>query len=129
MASFITENNKYFLDANKATPAIPDSASWATFLRVHDELTLEMVTPEVRKIIYDALEPRGAEFRNGLGVSGRTANFLGNNPDRIIMAYSVLLSLPGIPIIYYGDEIAAQNNFHTPKRLPKQENKIKRKIK
>lgn len=129
-ASFITENNKYFLDANKATPAIPDSASWATFLRVHDELTLEMVTPEVRKIIYDALEPRGAEFRNGLGVSGRTANFLGNNPDRIIMAYSVLLSLPGIPIIYYGDEIAAQNNFSYAKKAAKtrEQNQKKNKI-
>ena len=65
------------------------------------------------------LEPRGAEFRNGLGVSGRTANFLGNNPDRIIMAYSVLLSLPGIPIIYYGDEIAAQNNFSYAKKAAK----------
>ena len=128
-AAFITENNKYFIDANKATPSIPDSASWATFLRVHDELTLEMVTPEVRKVIYDELEPRGAEFRKGLGVSGRTANFLGNNADRIIMAYSTLLSLPGIPIIYYGDEIAAQNNFSYAKKAAKNREQSQKKNK
>lgn len=110
-AMFITEDNKYFIDAHKHTPPIPDTASWATFLRVHDELTLEMIKQDEREIIYDALEPKGCEFRKGLGVSGRLANFLDNNPDRISMAYSVLLSMPGIPIIYYGDEIAAQNNF------------------
>lgn len=122
-ATFITENSKYFTDANNDTPQIPQSASWATFLRVHDELTLEMVDPSVRKIIYDTLEPKGAEFRKGLGVSGRVANFLDNNPNRIIMAYSTLLSLPGIPIIYYGDEIVAKNNFlYAKKEAKKREN-------
>ena len=110
-AMFITEDNKYFIDANKHTPQIPETASWATFLRVHDELTLEMINPDDRELIYNALEPKGCEFRKGLGVSGRTANFLDNNPDRITLAFSTLLSMPGIPIIYYGDEIAAQNNF------------------
>lgn len=130
-AAFIMEDNKYFIEANKATPAIPQTASWATFLRVHDELTLEMVSPEVRQVIYEALEPKGAEFRKGLGVSGRVANFLGNNSDRIIMAYSALLSLPGIPIIYYGDEIAAQNNFSYAKKAAKtrEQNQKKNKIK
>ena len=130
-AAFITEDNKYFTEANKATPSIPNSTSWATFLRVHDELTLEMVSPEVRQVIYDALEPLGAEFRKGFGVSGRAANFLNNNADRIIMAYSTLLSLPGIPIIYYGDEIAAQNNFSYAKKAAKkrEQNQKKNKIK
>ena len=130
-AAFITEDNKYFTEANKATPSIPNSTSWATFLRVHDELTLEMVSPEVRQVIYDALEPLGAEFRKGFGVSGRAANFLNNNADRIIMAYSTLLSLPGIPIIYYGDEIAAQNNFSYAKKAAKKRelNQKKNKLK
>ena len=110
-ASFITEDSKYFKDAVKATPSIPDSASWATFLRVHDELTLEMVTPEMRQLIYDELEPKGAPFRKGFGVSGRMANFLDEDHDHITMAFSVLLSMPGIPIIYYGDEIGAKNNY------------------
>lgn len=115
-ASFITEDSKYFQEAVKQTPNIPESASWATFLRVHDELTLEMVTPEMRELIYGALEPKGAPFRKGFGVSGRMANFLDQDHDHIEMAFSVLLSMPGIPIIYYGDEIGAKNNFDNAKK-------------
>lgn len=115
-ASFITEDSKYFKEAVKQTPSIPESASWATFLRVHDELTLEMVTPEMRELIYDALEPKGAPFRKGFGVAGRMANFLDEDHDHIEMAFSVLLSMPGIPIIYYGDEIGAKNNFDNAKK-------------
>ena len=115
-ASFITEDSKYFKEAVKQTPNIPESASWATFLRVHDELTLEMVTPEMRELIYQALEPKGAPFRKGFGVSGRMANFLDEDHDHIEMAFSVLLSMPGIPIIYYGDEIGAKNNFNNAQK-------------
>lgn len=115
-ASFITEDSNYFKDAVKQTPSIPDTASWATFLRVHDELTLEMVTPEMRQLIYNALEPKGAPFRKGFGVAGRMANFLDEDHDHIEMAFSVLLSMPGIPIIYYGDEIGAKNNFENAKK-------------
>ena len=110
-ASFVSEDSSHFKEIVKRTPNIPDSASWATFLRVHDELTLEMVTPEMRQLIYDALESKGAPFRKGFGVSGRMANFLDEDHDHITMAFSVLLSMPGIPIIYYGDEIGAKNNF------------------
>lgn len=115
-ASFITEDSNYFKEAVKQTPSIPDTASWATFLRVHDELTLEMVTPEMRQLIYNALEPKGAPFRKGFGVAGRMANFLDEDHDHIEMAFSVLLSMPGIPIIYYGDEIGAKNNFENAKK-------------
>ena len=115
-ASFITEDSNYFKEAVKQTPSIPDSVSWATFLRVHDELTLEMVTPEMRQLIYNALEPKGAPFRKGFGVAGRMANFLDEDHDHIEMAFSVLLSMPGIPIIYYGDEIGAKNNFENAKK-------------
>ncbi len=115
-ASFISEDSRYFKEAVKQTPSIPESASWATFLRVHDELTLEMVTPQMRQLIYDALESKGAPFRKGFGVSGRMANFLDENHDHIEMAFSVLLSMPGIPIIYYGDEIGAKNNFDNAKK-------------
>lgn len=67
-----------------------------------------MVTPEMRELIYNALESKGAPFRKGFGVAGRMANFLDENHDHIEMAFSVLLSMPGIPIIYYGDEIGAK---------------------
>ncbi len=118
-ATFITEDKKYFTDAYKKTPEIPNSASWGMFLRVHDELTLEMVSPEVREIVFDNLVEKGASFRKGFGVSGRMANFLDNNPDRIEEAFSVLFSLPGIPIIYYGDEVGVRNNFENAKKSEK----------
>ncbi len=115
-ASLVSADNSYFWKAYKHTPQIPPSASWAIFLRVHDELTLEMVDPETRALLYEDLAPKGATFRKGYGVSGRLANFLDNNPERIGMAFSILLSLPGVPIIYYGDEIGVQNNFANAKR-------------
>ena len=115
-ASLVAGDNKYFWKAYKQTPQIPQSTSWAIFLRVHDELTLEMVTPEMRELLYSDLVSKGAAFRKGYGVSGRLANFLDNNPNRIGMAFSILMSLPGVPIIYYGDEIGVQNNFANAKR-------------
>ncbi len=115
-ASLITQDKKYFIDAYKKTPSIPKTASWAIFLRVHDELTLEMVSPEVREIIFENLVDKGASFRKGFGVAGRMANFLDKNPNRIEEAFSILLSLPGIPIIYYGDEVGAANNFEHAKK-------------
>lgn len=125
-ASFVTEDKKYFIDAYKNTPQIPKTAAWGMFLRVHDELTLEMVSPEVRKIVYNDLIAKGAEFRKGFGISGRLSNFLDKNPDRIEMAYSILFSLPGIPIIYYGDEVGVTNNFENAKisALLRSKNKI-----
>ena len=115
-AALVTGDKQHFINAYKDTPQIPSTAAWGIFLRVHDELTLEMIDPQTREIIYNALITKGAEFRKGLGVSGRMANFLDNNPDRIEMAFSILLSLPGIPIIYYGDEIGARNNFENAKK-------------
>lgn len=75
-----------------------------------------MVNQKTRELLYEDLSPKGASFRKGYGVSGRLANFLDNNPDRIGMAFSILMSLPGIPIIYYGDEIGIQNNFANAKK-------------
>ena len=122
-ASLITGDKKYFYEANKETPKIPSTAAWGVFLRVHDELTLEMVEPQVREIIYKELSPKGASFRKGFGVSGRMANFLDKDPDRIELAFSILMSLPGIPIIYYGDEVGVANNFKNAKK-----SEVKRKI-
>lgn len=115
-ASLITEDKKYFIDAYKNTPEIPKSAVWGLFLRVHDELTLEMVEPEVRELIYSKLVNKGASFRKGFGVSGRLSNFLDKNPTRIEEAFSILFTLPGVPIIYYGDEAGVSNNFENAKK-------------
>ncbi len=118
-ATIVSGDSSYFWQTKKQTPDIPESASWAVFLRVHDELTLEMVNQKTRELIYENLADKGAEFRKGYGVSGRLADFLDNNPDRITMAFAVLLSMKGIPIIYYGDEIGIRNNFSYAQRWAK----------
>lgn len=125
-ASMITNDNKPFWKALALTPKVPDSTTWAMFLRVHDELTLEMVDLKTRKLIYDSIVGKGEEFRKGLGVSGRMANFLDNDPKRINLAFSILLSMPGMPIIYYGDEIGAQNNFEYAKKAAKDRERIQK---
>ena len=110
-ATLVSGDKKYFIDNYKKTPAIPKTAAWGNFLRVHDELTLEMVSPEVRSVIFEGLVDKGANFRDGFGVSGRLANFLDKNPNRIEEAFAILFSVPGIPIIYYGDEVGVTNNY------------------
>ncbi len=86
------------------TPEIPDNCQWCTFLRNHDELTLEMVTPEERDWMWQeyAPEPR---MRLNLGIRRRLAPLLDNDPARLRLAFGLLLSMPGSPILYYGDEI------------------------
>ncbi|MFP4343766.1 MAG: maltose alpha-D-glucosyltransferase [Anaerolineales bacterium] len=86
------------------TPELPEGCQWATFLRNHDELTLEMVTPEERDFMwnYYAPEPR---MRLNLGIRRRLAPLLDNDRECIEMANSILLTFIGSPVIYYGDEI------------------------
>jgi maltose alpha-D-glucosyltransferase/alpha-amylase len=92
------------LEILERTPAIPDVCQWGTFLRCHDELTLEMVTTEERQFMWDfyAPEPR---MRLNLGIRRRLAPLLENDRARIELANSLLFTLPGSPVIYYGDEI------------------------
>lgn len=86
------------------TPPIPDSCQWATFLRNHDELTLEMVTDEERQFMWEfyAPEPR---MRINQGIRRRLAPLLENDRARMALANSLLFTLPGSPVVYYGDEI------------------------
>jgi maltose alpha-D-glucosyltransferase/alpha-amylase len=99
------------IDIVSQTPAIPDGAQWALFLRNHDELTLEMVTDEERDYMYRvyATDPRA---RINLGIRRRLAPLLGNNRRRIELMNGLLFSLPGTPIIYYGDEIGMGDNVY-----------------
>lgn len=93
------------------TPPIPEGCQWALFLRNHDELTLEMVTDEERDYMYRmyAKEPNA---RLNLGIRRRLAPLLGNNRRKIELINSLLFSMPGTPIIYYGDEIGMGDNFY-----------------
>jgi len=93
------------------TPDIPFTCQWAMFLRNHDELTLEMVTDEERDYMYRvyARDPRA---RINLGIRRRLAPLVGNNRRRIELMNILLFSLPGTPIIYYGDEIGMGDNYY-----------------
>jgi maltose alpha-D-glucosyltransferase/alpha-amylase len=91
------------------TPEIPPNCQWTIFLRNHDELTLEMVTSKERDYMYNtyAADPQA---RINLGIRRRLAPLLDNDFDRIKLMNSLLLSMPGSPIIYYGDEIGMGDN-------------------
>ena len=99
------------VDILEQTPAIPENCQWAMFLRNHDELTLEMVTDEERDYMYRAYatDPRA---RINLGIRRRLAPLLGNNRRRIELMNGLLFSLPGTPVIYYGDEIGMGDNIY-----------------
>ena len=93
------------------TPEIPETCQWAIFLRNHDELTLEMVTDEERDYMYSqyAADP---QMRLNLGIRRRLAPLMENSRPRIELMNSLLFSLPGTPIIYYGDEIGMGDNVY-----------------
>ncbi len=95
----------------RETPEIPPSCQWGLFLRNHDELTLEMVTDEERDYMYFAYsnDPR---MRVNVGIRRRLAPLLENDRNRIELLHSILLSFPGTPILYYGDEIGMGDNIY-----------------
>ena len=99
------------IDILNQTPPIPDSAQWALFLRNHDELTLEMVTDEERDYMY-RVYAHDPEARINLGIRRRLAPLLGNHRRRIELMNGLLLSLPGTPVLYYGDEIGMGDNIY-----------------
>jgi maltose alpha-D-glucosyltransferase / alpha-amylase len=99
------------IDILEQTPAIPDGCQWAIFLRNHDELTLEMVTDEDRDYMYRAYAS-DRQARINLGIRRRLAPLLGNDRRRIELMNALLMSLPGTPIVYYGDEIGMGDNFY-----------------
>ncbi len=98
-------------DIMAQTPPIPDNCQWALFLRNHDELTLEMVTDDERDYMYFAYstDPR---MRINVGIRRRLAPLVDNNRRRIELLNSLLLSFPGTPILYYGDEIGMGDNIY-----------------
>ena len=99
------------LDILDQTPAIPDSCQWCLFLRNHDELTLEMVTDEERDYMYRAYA-QDRTARINLGIRHRLAPLLRNDRRRIELMNALLFSLPGTPVVYYGDEIGMGDNIY-----------------
>ncbi|HEX5465879.1 MAG TPA: maltose alpha-D-glucosyltransferase [Candidatus Limnocylindrales bacterium] len=105
------EDRYPIIDILAQTPPIPEVSQWALFLRNHDELTLEMVTDEERDYMYRvyATDP---EARINLGIRRRLAPLLGDHRRRIELMFGLLFSLPGTPVLYYGDEIGMGDNVY-----------------
>jgi len=108
----IAEEDRYpIIDIMRQTPDIPENAQWAIFLRNHDEMTLEMVTETEREYMYKiyATEPRA---RINIGIRRRLAPLMENDRRRIELLAGLLMSMPGTPILYYGDEIGMGDNIY-----------------
>jgi maltose alpha-D-glucosyltransferase/alpha-amylase len=103
------------LEILERTPEIPETSQWCTFLRNHDELTLEMVTMAERQWMWSEYAP-DERMRLNLGIRRRLAPLLDGDQRKILLAYSLLFSLPGSPVIYYGDEIGMGDNIWLPDR-------------
>ncbi|HET7213544.1 MAG TPA: maltose alpha-D-glucosyltransferase [Terriglobia bacterium] len=105
------EDRKPIIEILQKTPQIPENCQWSIFLRNHDELTLEMVTDEERDYMYDEYaKDRTAKLN--VGIRRRLAPLLDNDRRRIELMNGMLLSLPGTPIVYYGDEIGMGDNIY-----------------
>lgn len=109
--AFRMEDRFPIVDILVQTPQIPDSCQWAMFLRNHDELTLEMVTDEERDYMY-RVYAKDYRARINLGIRRRLAPLLNNNRKKIELMNILLFSLPGTPVIFYGDEIGMGDNYY-----------------
>ncbi|HLI44727.1 MAG TPA: maltose alpha-D-glucosyltransferase [Acidimicrobiales bacterium] len=99
------------IDILQQTPEIPESCQWALFLRNHDELTLEMVTDEERDYMYRSYA-RDPVMRVNLGIRRRLAPLLQYHRQKIELMHGLLMSMPGTPVLYYGDEIGMGDNVY-----------------
>ncbi|MEL6408637.1 MAG: maltose alpha-D-glucosyltransferase [Chloroflexota bacterium] len=104
------QDNSSIIDILNDTPEIPANTQWATFLRNHDELTLEMVTEEDRQFMWEYYSPDPKQ-RINLGIRRRLAPLMGNDQRKIELMHSMLFTLPGAPVLYYGDEIGMGDNI------------------
>ncbi len=105
-----TADRTSVVDILNDTPSIPQGCQWATFLRNHDELTLEMVTLDDRHFLWDYYSPEPRQ-RINLGIRRRLAPLMNNDRRKIELMNSLLFTLPGAPVLYYGDEIGMGDNI------------------
>ncbi len=105
------EDRYPIVDILQQTPEVPANAQWAIFLRNHDELTLEMVTDEERDYMY-RVYGGDPQFRINVGIRRRLAPLLGNNRRRMELMNALLMTLPGTPVLYYGNEIGMGDNVY-----------------
>jgi glycosidase len=98
-------------------PSIPPTCQWAHFLTNHDELTLDQLTESERQEVFDAFGPEEDMQLYGRGIRRRLPPMLDGNESRLRLAYSILFSLPGTPVLFYGEEIGMGENLDIPGRL------------
>lgn len=111
-----TEDSYPIVDIMEQTPALSDASQWALFLRNHDELGLDMVTDEEKDYLFKAYAT-DTNAKYNIGIRRRLAPMLGNDRRKIELLYTLLFSLPGTPIIYYGDEIGMGDNVYLGDRF------------
>ncbi|MCB8839046.1 maltose alpha-D-glucosyltransferase [Aurantimonas sp. VKM B-3413] len=105
------EDRHPITDIMRQTPEIPDNCQWAIFLRNHDELTLEMVTEEERDYLWQTYAA-DTRARINLGIRRRLAPLMGNDRRKVELLNALLMSMPGTPVVYYGDEIGMGDNYY-----------------
>ncbi|MFM8912915.1 MAG: maltose alpha-D-glucosyltransferase, partial [Flammeovirgaceae bacterium] len=111
-----TEDSYPIVDIIEQTPATPANGQWALFLRNHDEIALEMVTEEEKDYLFKAYAT-DPHTKHNLGINRRLAPLLNNDRRKIELLYTILFSLPGTPVIYYGDEIGMGDNIYLGDRF------------
>jgi trehalose synthase len=113
--SLVRENPAPLVEALSSRPSLPVEVQWANFLRNHDELTLDKLSDEEREEVFEAFAPDERQRVFGRGITRRLPPMLGD-PRRIRMAYSLMFTLPGTPVLFYGEEIGMGENIDIPGR-------------
>ncbi|MEU1971585.1 alpha-amylase family protein [Microbacterium sp. NPDC019599] len=113
---FVRETAEPIARALQSRPTMNEPIAWGNFLRNHDELTLQLLSDDERAEVFDVLAPDPAQRIYGRGILRRLAPMLDGDPRRLKLAYSLLFSLPGCPVLYYGEEIGMGENPEVPGR-------------
>jgi maltose alpha-D-glucosyltransferase/alpha-amylase len=116
MLALARQNAGPLIATVRGLPALPRHAQWATFLRNHDEVDLGRLTPQERHEVFVAFGPDPNMQLYNRGIRRRLAPMLGGNRRRLEMAYSLQFTMPGTPVIRYGDEIGMGENLDLPER-------------